>query len=242
MTNRELEVKYAVKPGVKVKDIELLLKNKGYVFQSDKLQQDVYYDTADYAIINLKRGLRLRNESDRISFEFKSLFYNEKAKFIVEEISLLKDCFLDIESLDTILNERLDLNVQVPPKSKVPSEEISAFMFNIGLIEAVTLNKQRRNYVKDNCVMSIDDISSVGLFLEVEIGDGNEDTLEKVQQQVESFKELNLRQTDEGYINILFSNNKNILSSQEFNKKFKQNCRWNVTDNEVKIVDDLFDC
>jgi len=241
--NIEIEIKFMVLSSTSAEDIGRFLKENGYLFQSKETQDDVYYDVPNYSIVNLKRGLRLRDSAGKISFEYKSLFSNKFGKLVVEEVDLLDNGYLRLDRLKEILVKRHKLDLNIQADIVVKDSSIAEYLESLGLIRAIVLKKERTNYQdRDNlCTISLDYVVDAGVFIEVEVNNGDERLLDKITSLFLQMKGLVVKRTNDGYLNILRLSNSKLLSSAEFEKKFREKYDWNVMLGEMEIVRKLFE-
>lgn len=236
-TNIEKEVKFKINPRLAKLQLENFLKKQGLVAKERILQKDVYWDNQACEIINLKRGLRVRFISSQIvDIEFKSLFKGEGEKYVIEEVKLFKRGRFEISTLKEILIKRLGiLRLEDFDENNLDLPEI--YLSKLGLLPIVTLEKEREVWIDQNneTEVSIDVVLDLGIFVEVEQVGNSSQSYDKL---VEKFKESNFATQDfthSGYLDLILNKNKKIISKAGFEKKFKENNRWNVKPGEIDL-------
>jgi adenylate cyclase class IV len=232
-SNIEREEKFEVVGKINV--VYRLLEQHGFSKVKTVRQKDVYWDDSLYTITNKKRGLRVRYVADELdSFEFKSLFINEAGEKVVEEVGLLNDGELNELKLQEILTNRFEF-VQLYRGANL--EEI---LLSYGLKPAYSINKTREIYREKNgnIEISVDKIECLNPHIEIEYMDGNPQIYENI---VEKFKQIDIfNPTTKGYVELVMGNTPGIRSSEEFERLFAENPKWNVMHGEESIVEMLF--
>ena len=217
-----------------VKEVQDSIETAGFKLLSAQNQKDVYWDTEGCDLINLKRGLRVRYlEGEFSSVEFKSLFKKDDGSFFIEEVNLLKDKCLDLDLLKSILVERL--GVLTDEFSKITGTSTTEILSSLGLKPTIILDKKRLIFTDrtQSHHICIDTIEGLPDHLEIESVKGN--NLKDIAAMFES--SLKLKKTQKSYIDLLLQKNDKILSSVEFEKRFKENRKWNIQPGENNIVD-----
>lgn len=232
--NQEIEIKYRVMSPSK--DLNKVIKSLGLVPHKVQNQKDVYWDTDDFMMINLKRGLRIRYVNGKLSaIEFKSLFKNEDGEYFIEEIDLRDNGKLNLTKLKNILVDRLGIFSQ--KESVAHCDSHYEILGSFGLKPIVCVQKRREIYANANRtrLVCVDKIEGLPLYLEIESLDGTS----PVDIALKFEKVLELEKTQASYLDLVFQSDKNILSKSEFDRKFEEDKRWNVQPNEESIVDGL---
>ncbi len=233
--NIEKELKFIISPKVSKEDIKVFLENLGLVFNHQDLQTDIYWDTNNFDIINLKRGLRVRYVSNVLkNIEFKSLFQDDSGKYVVEEIKLLKDNVLDKAVLEDILVNRLNICKDCEFKQNLPIEQ---YFSNLGLKSSVTLKKERSIFMdlQKSVEVCVDTVENLGIFLEVESVGDTVGLFEKIVEELNNSGFAILDNTHAGYLDLILSKNPKILTKGDFEKRFAENHEWNVKNGERNV-------
>jgi len=234
--NIEKEVKFIIKSNITIPElnqflIQLQLSPKHQVFQ-----KDVYWDNQNCKIINLKRGLRIRYISNKVKdFEFKSLFKGQNGQYVVEEQKLLVNGQLDVSALKKILVNRLNICRLNNFESNFYSLE--SYLSKLGLLPIVTLEKNRSIWIDQNneIEVSVDIISNLGTFVEVEQVSNFNQIYNKVVYKLENSNFTIRDITHSGYLDLILNKNDKIISKSEFERKFTKNNMWNIQHNEKHI-------
>ena len=229
-TNIEKEVKFKINPRLAKLQLENFLKKQGLVAKERILQKDVYWDNQACDIINLKRGLRVRYVSNQVKdVEFKSLFKRENGQYVIEEIKLLKNGQFDISALKEILINRLGIcGLKDFSDSDLDSPEI--YLSKLGLSCVITLEKERSVWINQNggIEVSVDIVSGLGVFVEVEQIGGSDQTFDYIVKKFER-SDFAIRDiSHNGYLDLILNKNSKITSKSEFEKKFVKDNKWNV--------------
>jgi adenylate cyclase class IV len=228
---KEVEKKFKVLS--EVKKLLLFLSSLGFGAGKKETQTDVYWDTSDFKIINLKRGLRLRNGS---KLEFKSLFKKQNGEYVVEEIEIGNGT-IDKSKLMEILVTRLNVCESGSFDNINFSEDIKTVLKNLGLNPMLVLKKERIVYENGEFEVCIDAIKGYPPYLEVESKSKEEHKL--LEFTSELVRKVKLAEVQQGYLDIIFSSLPNIFSPEEFKKKFDKQFNWNVLPGERKLVLEL---
>lgn len=236
-TNIEKEVKFKITPEFTQTQLENFLKKHGLILKEQVHQKDVYWDNPDCEIINLKRGLRVRYVSSQIKdVEFKSLFQKENGQYVIEEIKLLKNGYLDIPALKEILLDRLEIGgLKVCDHDQSDSPEI--YLSKLGLSPVVTLEKVRSVWTDhhDDIEVSVDIVAGLGVFVEVEQTGNSEQVYDQIVEKFESSDFATRDITHSGYLDLILTKNSKITSKSEFEEKFAQDHKWNVKQGEENV-------
>lgn len=120
---------------------------------SEKIVEDIYYDTSDYKLLKSGNFLRIRNNK---SLDFK-LNANDLSHLYCKETNFdLNDS--NIDSINSILN-----SLGIDEKF----ESIIDLKSKFGVLAPI--KKKRTTYnLEDSIVMSIDEVEDLGYFLEIE--------------------------------------------------------------------------
>lgn len=139
----EIELKYELRSRLK-----LNLNSS-----SEKIVEDIYYDTSDYKLLKSGNFLRIRNNK---SLDFK-LNANDLSHLYCKETNFdLNDS--NIDSINSILN-----SLGIDEKF----ESIIDLKSKFGVLAPI--KKKRTTYnLEDSIVMSIDEVEDLGYFLEIE--------------------------------------------------------------------------
>ena len=148
----ELELKYEIKsiPN-KIKKIEII---------KQKQQEDIYYDTNNYDLIQRGNFFRIRNKK-RLEFKLfagdTSHLFCQETDFDLDKISINKEQINNILSSINLKNIK-DLN------------NINQIIDTNNLKVLAPIKKHRTSYkYNENSTISIDEVDNLGLFLEAEI-------------------------------------------------------------------------
>lgn len=238
MSQIEEEQKFEITKNTTVDSLERALATLGFRLDHIQQQRDVYWDDEDCTITNLKRGLRVRHSSGQLhSVEFKSLFVGADGGFVVEEKTLLDDKGKPNHTqLGSVLVGRLGYN---SPMQEY--DDIERVLTEYGLKPCIVLDKTRRVYVDaaKNVEAAIDDIAGLPLHLEVE-NTGDHEAYKKAIAALQQSLGVRLKPTKAGYLDLIVSQHKKLLSRQEFADRFAANHSWNVLETERELVDALF--
>lgn len=145
-------------------EIELKLKvdkfdePKNLVLSSEKSGVDVYYDTADYAL--LKTGNFLRNRNNK-SVDFK-LNLNDLSHTYCKEENFEYENFANSKKLQGIF-EKIKLKYNSNFKSFEEFLKINNFC------TLAVVDKKRKTYKLDDLTICYDDVKDVGKFVEIEL-------------------------------------------------------------------------
>lgn len=236
-TNIEKEVKFTINPKLTKSQLENFLKEQGLVKKGQILQKDVYWDNQACDIINLKRGLRVRYISNQVKdVEFKSLFKGENGQYVIEEIKLLKNGEFEISALKKILINRLGIcKLKDFNNSNFDSPEI--YLSKFGLSPVIILEKERSVWIdqKAEIEVSVDVVSDLGIFVEVEqVGNSNQ-VYDKIVERFEKSSFATRDITHSGYLDLILNKNGKITSKSGFEKKFIRDNMWNVRRGEKDL-------
>lgn len=237
MSQIEEEQKFEVAQNATVDELEQALAELGFRLDHIQQQRDVYWDDEYCTITNLKRGLRVRHLSGSLhSVEFKSLFVGADGGFVVEEKTLLDDKGMpDHAQLGSVLAGRLGYN---SPMQEY--DDIERVLTEYGLKPCIVLNKTRRIYVDaaKNVEAAIDEIANLPLHLEAE-NTGDYQAYKKAVAALRQSLGTRLKPIKAGYLDLIVSQNKKLLSGQEFADRFAADHGWNVLETERELVDAL---
>ena len=237
--NKNIEKEIKFKISVKMTKLELnqFLKRLGLRLKVEFLQKDVYWDNKDCEIINLKRGLRIRYILNKIKdVEFKSLFKNDKGQYVVEEIKLFKNEKLDISALGNILVNRLGIcKLEDINNSNLSCPEV--YLSNLGLLPTITFEKFRKVWIDPagEIEVSVDIIPDLGTFVEIEQVSNSKHFFDQIVEKFERSKFTIRDIAYSGYLDLLLNKNNKITSKSEFEKKFREDNKWNVKSGEEDI-------
>jgi len=147
----ELELKYELKNKLKM-NLEPT---------SEKIVEDIYYDTKDYTFLKKGNFLRVRNNK---SLDFKLNANNLEHLYCKETNYELKD--KSVPEINNVL-KKLGTNTKLDNISDIKNKfEVLA-----------NLKKKRYSYqLEDNVIMVIDEVENLGNFLEIEY-DIDKDTI-----------------------------------------------------------------
>ncbi len=236
--NLEKEVKFKIHSETSPEQLHSFVTSLGMTLHRKDVQRDVYWDTADCRIINLKRGLRLRYVKGQLRHvEFKSLFQNQDGKYVVEEIKLYERGVCDYDKLRHILVDRLQImNSDVfntCPSTGSPEQ----FLSGIVLCPAVIIDKERNVYrdQEQQIEVCIDTIPELGTFVEVESLMTSDTQFNGI---VDKFTHSGFATADlvhAGYLDLLIEKDSKISSPSQFAEQFKINPKWNVQPNEESL-------
>lgn len=239
--NEEREVKFEILNNVSVAKIQKLFTSLNLLYVGTEEQTDVYWDTEDCQIINLKRGLRARYLQNNLNaVEFKSLFKKKTGEFMVEEIKLLHDGF-DIGKLAYILNDRLEIGIKGNKAVGGAVKAVENLLKEMGLRPAVTFKKTRIVYRSNDASVEVclDVVEGLNLFIEIECLKADVVAYEEMIIKISSMSRIKLQQIRCGYLDLLLQKNPKILSKSEFEDMFNLDYRWNVKPREAKYVSEL---
>lgn len=229
----EIEVKYQVNSTKQ--ELMNLIKKLNLKFIDCEEQKDEYWDTKDFRIINLKRGLRIRYSQGKInSIQFKSLFKKKDGTFFVEEVDLFKDNKLDLNLLKNILQFRLRIINKEITEQESPQETLK----HLGLKVAVIFAKKRTVYKEkaSKYHLLVDEIKELPVHIEIEARERK--ILNEICNGFEkSLKLVHAKQ--KGYLGILFNHKKEIVKEEEFEKKFQDDYEWNVQPSERELYEQI---
>jgi len=235
--NIEKEIKFKISVKMTKSELNQFLKRLGLRLKVEFLQKDVYWDNKDCEIINLKRGLRIRYILNKIKdVEFKSLFKNDKGQYIVEEIKLFKNEKLDISALGNILVNRLGIfKLEDIKNSNLSCPEV--YLSNLGLLPAITFEKFRKVWIDPagEIEVSVDIIPDLGTFVEIEQVSNSKQFFDQIVEKFEKSKFAIRDIAYSGYLDLLLNKNDKIISKSEFEKKFREDNKWNVKSGEEDI-------
>lgn len=235
--NIEKEVKFRIRPKLSKSQLKDFLKGLGLFIEKEILQKDIYWDNHNCDIINLKRGFRIRYVSGKIKdIEFKSLFKKNNGEYVIEEVKLFKDGMLDLSALKNILVSRLGV-CTLEEFNDFNSDFLEMSLTKLGLSPVVTLEKERSIWVdeKGEIEVSLDVVSGLGIFIEVEQVGDTDRVFDKVIKRLSESVFVDRDTTHSGYLDLILNKNCKITSKTDFEKKFRLDNKWNVKPNEEDV-------
>ena len=162
MNNKEIEIRVRINDNKPL--LEFLEKNGN--FKSEKHQKDEYFSPAHRNFIKekpIKEWLRLREEKDRYSMDYKNWHYNSDGKaYHCDEYEA------KLENLDSIKNILKALNFE----------------------SLIVVDKERKTFMFENYEIALDQVEGLGHYVEVEYK-GEEEVLDtkKIAEEMKDFIE-----------------------------------------------------
>lgn len=142
----EVEVKYTLNKTTQ-KKVSEYIKTNGYKLKAGSNESDTYYSRPDVDFLDTKECLRIRRAATYSELTYKPGSTN------------------DMRKQGRIWKQELNLNLP----DKVAEETIHDILMNLDFIELVTVEKQRKTYSNSGVNLSLDKITGLGNFLEIEI-------------------------------------------------------------------------
>ena len=148
----ELELKY------EIKNIPSSIKKLEIIKQ--KQQEDIYYDTNNYDLIQGGNFLRIRNKK---RLEFK-LFAGDKSHLFCQETDF------DLDKIGTNQEQINNILSAINLKTIKDLNDFNQIVNTNNLKILAPIKKHRTSYkYNENSTISIDEVDNLGLFLEAEI-------------------------------------------------------------------------
>lgn len=229
--SQEKEVKIELK--IPLDEFKNRITRLGYEKQGTLQQLDTYYDTKEWYLYNNIAALRTRNNNGTDhSFSFKKVFYmpRRKNKYYVEEIETHFP-LTDTKALDSVFTR---LNIKYTNNAFETSADLSKFLLNSQYIDSVKIKKVRETYAHEQNEITIDDVSGVGIIIELECKKDEPTDL------INHFlKDSEWSRTVEGLSYAWMRKNLGLTSHLNGLELFKTNPTWNVWENERKMYEML---
>jgi adenylate cyclase class IV len=209
------------------------LSEHGFKKEKEIEQIDNYFDTPDWYLYKNVAALRTRkvNKADH-SFSFKKVFHLplKKDSVYVEEIE--KNFPITDESINDVLSR---LKIGESPSKISSLEDIETFLLKNGFQNEQLMRKIRQVW-NDNSgnEVVIDDVDLVGTVVELEC---REDEPMEFVNSLLSDNEWG--RSIEGTSYAWLEKAKGFTDHLSYEKKFNENPRWNVWDNEQEIYGKL---
>ncbi len=183
----EVEVKIAIKDP---KEIEKNLIEIGGVRTNRETQTDIYFNHPCKSFEDTDEALRLRNRE-------KIPISNQAGNLPATKIELTYKG----PKLDTTTKTRFELSVGIRD-----IESMRAILTHLGFQEVATIVKDRTFFLIEDKIISIDNVSHVGVFLEVEAVVSSQDLIPTTRESILSFIErIGLKRKDsirESYLEL----------------------------------------
>jgi adenylate cyclase class 2 len=140
-------------------DFEIKTSKLNFVAGKESYQKDTYFSRPDVDFMETKECLRIRIETD------------------LTEITYKPPTTRSMAASQSIWKREINLTV----KDETAAKE---FLLALGSIELCTVEKRRKEFLRGNITVSIDHITDLGDFVEIEIIAQEEDTtlLDKINE------------------------------------------------------------
>ena len=165
----EHEIKYRVTDFANIADAVTKL---GFRKANEITQKDIYYSRADVDYTKTLECLRIRHENNHVELTYKPASNSamKNSNFIWKK----------------------EINIKIDTKD---SEELQQLLKSLGCRQLCVVSKKRAEYKKGNRTVALDDVKSLGQFIELEILSGLQN--KKLIRELESLaKEIGLKKAE----------------------------------------------
>jgi len=208
---------------------KIIEKNLGVKFSTAIKTKDCYFDSADKNLFNLNHAFRIR-DANNSSLAYKARFFVPERKenpwFILE-----KDLNFPLNKEDLISFLNL-ANKEIPKilPGEITRENIEEILNQLNLNKSIIINKKRYIASTKDYSIFLDDVESLGVFVEIEASNNDLD-LKKILSKIE----FNYKQILLGYTN-LYAERILKMKIPDFDKKHKKDPDWNYLPGQKEIV------
>lgn len=205
-----------------------------------KLQQkDTYFDTLNLYLTNLNRGLRSRFEDGECKeLEFKSLFYVPEVTenpWFIEEVKMAVPLSPASQQKLNLIFRRLSLPTLVISNDSIDFDMLEEFLLSSGLAPLIVVNKHRQSFDTEEATYTLDEISGLGTFLEIEAkNDNNAISLLKSR-----FGKTEASVIREGYNDMIGKSLEGFIPNDVRQRRFITKPSWNVLPSERNYLDQI---
>ncbi|GHO53756.1 CYTH domain-containing protein [Ktedonobacter robiniae] len=186
----EVELKCQLSPALLQK---LHSKLEHMRFDGEVHNIDIYYDTQDYALLQQAAFVRVRN-STKVEFKFNESIEKIHGQSTERTFPLHPDTD-QAKKMNALFAHFL-------PTWQAQATVEAAISKN-GLVELARIDNKREEYSQDDIYISVDHVTQLGDFLEVEVRCDEKDDPEKAHTMLQAFvSDLDVQHIGVGYVEL----------------------------------------